>query len=359
MEPHLTDAHRAAARAAAVSRISVVIRYVTFVGIFAHAAFIPLFAWLHVPVMAAFNVGSVAAWIGARAANGRGRVRLATLILVLEVLLHAALATFFLGWRSGFHYYVIPLITFVIFNDQVRTRAVIAASAAILVFYVVLRAVAPEVAPQVQPAALLRLLEAVNLIVPFTALALVSAYFRTASLEIERRMEELAMTDPLTALPNRRQMRELLERARAQVARDHEAFGVILGDLDGFKQINDTRGHECGDHVLRAVAAVLRSRLREQDVAARWGGEEFLFLLPRTDLSGAAVLAEKLRDAVASADLVFDGAPLRVTMTFGVATFAGGRSVDDCVRLADAALYAGKGDGKNRVMVEPTASAAS
>jgi diguanylate cyclase (GGDEF)-like protein len=331
---------------------------VTFVGIFAHAAFVPLFLWIGAPMMAAFNVGSVSAWVIARVVNRRGHVRVATAIIVLEVLAHAALATFYVGWRSGFHYYVIPLLPFVIFNDQLRPRIVVAASSGILVAYVVLRIVAPEVGAVTAGALVMRAIEALNLVVPFLALALVSGYFRSASVDIEHRMEVLAMTDPLTALPNRRQMLDLLDRARAQVARGGEPFGVILGDIDGFKHINDTRGHEAGDHVLRTIATILRNRSRAQDVAARWGGEEFLFLLPRTDLSGAAVLAEQLRDAVARAEITFLGEPVRVTMTFGVSTFAPNRSVDDAVRLADAALYAGKGDGKNRVILE-TATALS
>lgn len=339
------------------SRISVVIRYVTFVGIFAHAGFIGLFAWLGVPLLACFNVGSVATWVVARAVNERGAVRLATALIWVEVVAHAAIAGYCLGWRSGFHFYVIPLIPFVIFNDQVRGRTAALVGFVTLAAYVVMRVLLPETVVLPIAPAWMRAIEAVNILVPFTALALVSVYFRVASLDVEQRMAELAMTDPLTALPNRRHMRDLLDRARAQVLRSGQRFGVIIGDIDGFKRINDTRGHDCGDQVLREVAATLRARLRAQDVAARWGGEEFLFLLPETDLAGAGMLAEKLRDAVASRAIDFGGERLQVTMTFGVSAFAGDRSVEDCVRLADAALYAGKGEGKNRVSLAPAAQA--
>jgi diguanylate cyclase (GGDEF)-like protein len=244
----------------------------------------------------------------------------------------------------------------VIFNDQLRMRAVIVVGGAIVLYYAALRAFAPDLTAVMPPSTLMRAIEAANLIIPFTALALVSVYFRAASVEVEAEMQALAMTDALTKLPNRRHMRDLLDRACAQFARSQAAFGVVMGDIDGFKQINDTRGHECGDHVLRTLATTLRARLRTQDVAARWGGEEFIFLLPQTDLAGAAALAEKLRDAIANEAIVFRNEPVRVTMTFGVSAFADRRSVDDCVRLADAALYAGKGEGKNRVVVEAKAA---
>jgi diguanylate cyclase (GGDEF)-like protein len=160
------------------------------------------------------------------------------------------------------------------------------------------------------------------------------------------------MTDALTRLPNRRRMRELLEAERVRCARDGRPFAVVLGDIDGFKLINDTRGHDCGDHVLAEVAGVLRGVLRGQDAIARWGGEEFLFLLPDTDLRGAAIVAEKLRAALESACLTFAERRVPVAMTFGVAVCTRGTSVQDAIGRADRALYVGKHAGKNQVVLE-------
>jgi diguanylate cyclase (GGDEF)-like protein len=335
-----------------------VIHYVTYVGIVAHSGFIALFWWLHVPVMALFNVFSVAAWVAARVANERGRPRLAALLLFVEVTAHAVLAVHILGWHSGFHYYLIPVIPFLMFHDRLATRTVIAGSALVAAIYIALRATTFDLEPSWIRRDVLMWVGYLNIVVPFLALAVISIYFRFASMDVERKMAALAMTDALTRLPNRRRMRELLEAERVRFARGGRTFGIIIGDVDGFKQINDTLGHECGDHALREVASVLRSALRAQDAVARWGGEEFLFLLPETDLAETQVVAEKLRAAVERAGLDYAGKPLTVTMTFGVAASVPGTSVDDCLRFADEALYVGKEHGKNRVVALPAQGSA-
>jgi len=336
---------------AAGSRMFLVIHYVTYVGISAHTAFIALFAWLHVPVMAWFNLYSVASWVAARVANRRRRPRLAVALLVAEVVSHAVLAVWILGWNSGFHYYLIPVVPFLMFNDQLRTRTVVAGSVAVAGIYLALRIATLDRVSATIGSEVMQWVEYLNILVPFSALAIISIYFRFSSQDVERRMESLAMTDALTRLPNRRRMRELLEDECVRFGRSQRTFGVIIGDIDGFKQINDTRGHECGDYVLRELAVVLRSALRDQDAVARWGGEEFLFLLPETDLAGAGVVAEKLRAAVERAQLAFGGQPLPMSMTFGVASYEAPIPLEDCVRRADQAMYSGKSQGKNRVVL--------
>ena len=333
-------------------RIRVVIHNVTFVGIFAHAAFVGVFWWLHVPAMALFNIGSVICWIVARLAGDRGRTRLAVLLIVTEVVLHAVLAVSLLGWASGFQYYLLPLIPFLMFNGQLSRRTVVAGAVGITLILLALQITTFDAGAGAIPAATMRALELLNIIVPLTALALISFYFRLASVEVEKRLESLAMTDALTRLPNRRYIRELLESERVSALHSGRRFGVIIADIDGFKTINDTRGHDGGDHALREVAAVLRGALRGNDSAARWGGEEFLFLLPDTDLAGAAAAAEKLRLAVENAALSFAGQPLPMTLTFGVAICSGTGSIDESVRRADRALYKGKELGKNRVVLD-------
>lgn len=333
-----------------------VIHYVTYVGILAHAGFIGLFWWLHVPVMALFNVFSVAAWVAARVANDRKLPRLAALLLFVEVVAHAILAVRILGWSSGFHYYLIPVIPFLMFHDQLGTRTVVAGSTLVAAIYIGLRALTLDVTPGWIRPDVMTWVGYLNIVVPFLALAVMSIYFRFASIDVERKMAMLAMTDALTKLPNRRRMREILEAERVRYARGGRSVGIIIGDVDGFKQLNDSAGHDCGDHALRELAAVLRSVLRAQDAVARWGGEEFLFLLPETDLTGAQTVAEKLRGAVERAGLTYAGKPLTLTMTFGVAAFSSEATVDDCLRHADEALYVGKEHGKNQVVVLPVAT---
>jgi diguanylate cyclase (GGDEF)-like protein len=147
-------------------------------------------------------------------------------------------------------------------------------------------------------------------------------------------------------------MRELLEQQLHASRRSGRPFGVILSDIDGFKAINDTFGHDAGDQALREVAGVLRRSRRAQDTAARWGGEEFLFLLPDTDPAGARDAAERLRRAIEAAGLTIAGKPLPLTMTFGLTTASGAGTIDAVIRRADRALYQGKAQGRNRVVSE-------
>jgi diguanylate cyclase (GGDEF)-like protein len=165
---------------------------------------------------------------------------------------------------------------------------------------------------------------------------------------LHRMVERQALVDGLTGLANRRACSDALHAETARAARLETPLSVVLADLDGFKDVNDEHGHAVGDEVLRTFAEVLRETLRESDVAGRWGGEEFLLLLPGADEEGAAQLAERVR--VGLVERSIPGAPgLRVTASFGVAEHASGSDAEQLVAAADGALYRAKGAGKDRV----------
>jgi diguanylate cyclase (GGDEF)-like protein len=168
-------------------------------------------------------------------------------------------------------------------------------------------------------------------------------------------VERQALVDGLTGLANRRAASGALHAEAARAERFETPLSVVLADLDGFKDVNDLHGHAVGDEVLRAFAEVLRETLRESDVASRWGGEEFLLLLPGADEEGAAQLAERVRTGLAERSI--PGVPgLRVTASFGVAEYAGETNTEQLVAAADNALYRAKRAGRDRV--EPEAKAA-
>jgi len=256
-----------------------------------------------------------------------------------------------LGWSSGFQYYLIPLIPFVMFNDRLARRIVALISAGVFATLIGLRAVAPEVgAGGAIEGALAAALKYGNLAIPLVALALVSFHFRSASTSAERRMESMALTDPLTGLLNRRSMEQRLREATHGFQRSGRPFSLVMADVDHFKRVNDLHGHAAGDRVLRAVAGQFTEQLRGHDAVARWGGEEFLLLLPETDAATACEVAQRLR-AVAEARLAeAAGLGAGVTLTFGVAMFERGMRVGECLKRADDALYAGKEAGRNRVV---------
>ena len=162
-------------------------------------------------------------------------------------------------------------------------------------------------------------------------------------------VEQQALVDGLTGLANRRAATDALHAEAARAERLQTPLTIVLADLDGFKEVNDEYGHAVGDVVLRVFADVLRQTVRESDVAGRWGGEEFLLLLPGADEDGAVQLAERIRIGLAERSI--SGAPaLRVTASFGVAEYAGEANSEELVVAADSALYRAKRAGKDRVV---------
>ena len=163
------------------------------------------------------------------------------------------------------------------------------------------------------------------------------------------KLEAAVATDSLTGLCNRRKFDELLQRELGRLQRFGKTASIILGDIDYFKEVNDQYGHLAGDEMLCLVSRVLVKGVRRVDTVARWGGEEFIFLLPETDAKGAAQVAEKLRVLVEAQENSY-GASL--SMSFGVAEYRPEEEADSWLRRVDAALYQAKRQGRNRVEIK-------
>ncbi len=162
-----------------------------------------------------------------------------------------------------------------------------------------------------------------------------------------RSLEELATSDELTGLSNRHSLEAVLASEMERSSRYQEQLSIILFDIDHFKRINDTWGHQAGDEVLKRMAAIASSLVREPDSLFRWGGEEFLLVAPHTMLAGSITLAEKLRQAIENEVFLEVGA---VTASFGAAQWQPGESREDLFRRVDQALYRAKNTGRNRVV---------
>jgi len=170
--------------------------------------------------------------------------------------------------------------------------------------------------------------------------------------EMNSRLLKMAQTDSLTELDNRRYIEQRLEEMFEHSRRLREPLAVVMCDLDRFKSVNDTFGHQAGDAVLKQLARILKHEAREIDRVGRYGGEEFMLLLPGTVLDAAVTFAERARKAVEAHTFTFDGGTLQRTMSCGVAAWPHPR-IEDCdalVRAADDALYVAKETGRNRVV---------
>jgi diguanylate cyclase (GGDEF)-like protein len=166
-----------------------------------------------------------------------------------------------------------------------------------------------------------------------------------------QKMELLARTDPLTQLSNRRDFLERFQQEIIRFERSGKPFSVVLSDIDDFKTVNDRYGHDCGDFVLVNTAKIFKSMIRKQDSVGRWGGEEFILLLPETPLSGGEIVAEGIRKRIAGETFSHKGHQLSITITCGVCVYNGAMDIDTCVKRADEALYSGKDQGKNCVVL--------
>ena len=164
--------------------------------------------------------------------------------------------------------------------------------------------------------------------------------------QVFREQEESSLTDELTRLPNRRYLGQRFLQERQRARRNQKFLGILMLDLDHFKAINDTHGHLIGDAVLSNLASIIRDSIRDSDVAARFGGEEFAVIVQETDLDGAMRLAGRIRQAVESAVFPSD---LRLTVSIGVACTDDSERFGELFELADTALYRAKREGRNRV----------
>ncbi|HEX3123454.1 MAG TPA: tetratricopeptide repeat-containing diguanylate cyclase [Rhodanobacteraceae bacterium] len=164
-------------------------------------------------------------------------------------------------------------------------------------------------------------------------------------------LDRLARTDALTGLSNRRALMDAIAREQQRVERGAAPFAIVLADVDHFKQVNDRYGHDAGDVVLKQVAAAMRAAARDVDDVARWGGEEFLALLPATSPADAQAAAERMRARIRALAIEAGGQALQVSASFGVSALQAGESVETCIKRADEALYRAKREGRDRVVL--------
>lgn len=169
----------------------------------------------------------------------------------------------------------------------------------------------------------------------------------------QKQLEQMAYYDSLTDLPNRRLFKKLIEQELASMHRHGHESVVIMLDIDDFKNINDTYGHPVGDEILRQLAHLLNSNIRKYDTVCRFGGEEFIILMPKTSLEGGAVFAERLRKLIMEEKFIVGSITLQITCSFGVSLLSvnDGQNSENYYFLADKSLYVAKHSGKNRVEI--------
>lgn len=322
-----------------------------------HCALVLIFFYFRVEVLTYFNLLSVAIYLCCLALFRNTKYSSFVLSLTfIEIVAHGVLASYVLGWSSGFDYYLIDLAPLILINPDLSEGAKIINTLALAVIFTAVNLWTPAIADAfTQSAPLVAGFRCINAISCFVTLAiLINIYTRDAS-SAELRLLQVANTDLLTNLSTRRRF---IEHARRS---GKEAGGrgrmVILMDIDHFKSINDHYGHASGDLVLIEVARVMSVQMRENDILARWGGEEFVALLENVDLETALTIAERIRLAVFKMNITTsEGKPIDVSLTAGVTPWRPKESLETAIARADKALYRGKNEGRNQVKFDPSTS---
>jgi len=186
-----------------------------------------------------------------------------------------------------------------------------------------------------------------------TALSGLYEYSRERSyksaLKLSDKYQQLAHYDPLTELVNRRGALAILQQEKVRISRNKEPLSIILCDIDYFKKINDIYGHNAGDAVLQELAKIFTDNVREQDCIARWGGEEFLFILPQTSAINANVIATKINFQIQNHIINYKDQKIKVTTSMGIEQFNSTKSIDEVISRADKYLYHAKDAGRNQI----------
>ena len=197
-------------------------------------------------------------------------------------------------------------------------------------------------------------LQVITTVVVFALLYLVGLMLSKDSQEIERKLmkynnelQQAANTDTLTGLWNRHCLMHYMEK---KVEHPDDFLSIAIGDIDFFKKVNDTYGHECGDEVLRTLSDIFKKEMEGHGVAARWGGEEFIFLFEGANGDEAKILLAHLQNAVRKAAIIYGELQLRVTMTFGLVEYDTKLRLDENINIADDRLYIGKETGRDRII---------
>ncbi|MDY0152096.1 MAG: sensor domain-containing diguanylate cyclase [Candidatus Cloacimonas sp.] len=164
-------------------------------------------------------------------------------------------------------------------------------------------------------------------------------------------LRRLSRHDTLTGLFNRRVLEEIMEKENIRAVRTKRGFGVAIADIDNFKKVNDTYGHDAGDTVLKEISLAFLKGIRNMDIVGRWGGEEFMFIFPETSCQGAMVVIERIRSSIEKTQIIYQNVDICPTITIGLSFHSGeDMEIVDIVAEADKAMYKGKTSGKNRVV---------
>jgi diguanylate cyclase (GGDEF)-like protein len=312
-----------------------------------HVVLFILFLLLQQPLLTGANALSIGVYVLCLKAIRVGRYSIAGMLMSGEIILHALVASWVLGWSSNFHFYLYCLIPVIAFSFQDRRRLRVSLNLTIIMVAVWSYVMRERMGLDSGVAAPLR--EAFGIVNVLTATALL-VHGTALSVRFTRSMQlslfHTASRDSLTNLYTRRRIIESVHQLTGSTA-----SAIILLDIDHFKQINDRLGHDRGDVILQRVAKAISGNVRATDVASRWGGEEFLVLMPEASEQAAYAVAERILLGIRDTAGKTERPPFMVTATLAVSQIRPGESFESALSRTDQALYQGKRQGRDQVVL--------
>lgn len=306
-------------------------------------------------LLSVFIIISALTFLAALVIYLKGLYKTGIIVALLAVSITSVAGDIILGINCGAHYFLLAGVMLFISADKTTMIFRYVSGAACFVEFGLICVFLTGAEPITHlPSLTISIIDKINLLTSFGAIGFALHQYVNAVIDKELmqkekslRLMDQANSDQLTGLPNRRFTYRQLEYLAARSQSRNEEFVIGLADIDNFKSINDTYGHLCGDEVLVQAGAAMRSTLRKSDIVGRWGGEEFLIILPNTGLDEGFNIIERLRKTIEETSFVIEGQSLSITITIGMTLYRGNTKLREQIRETDRLLYVGKCKGKN------------
>ncbi|MFY8274517.1 GGDEF domain-containing protein [Pseudoalteromonas sp. SSDWG2] len=336
-----------------VLKFAVIIKVASFAALI-HLLLIPIFYYIGAKELAFFNIFSALAWFyGVWLINYKSP-RWGLRIFTFEVILHSIACCYYLGTEAGFQFYLWSISCILLVDYRMKMKSAMLYSGLLIITFALMYVYFADVHYLYKFYDYIQYIEVVNILIAGLPMIYTLALIRKIALEQRSTLAQMATRDYLTNLYNRRFAKELIYRAQQRCFAQGENVCIAIGDVDHFKQINDKYGHEIGDAVLKELSSLLLHNTRPADIVARWGGEEFIIVLPGISLSQAHKRIEKIRDQVKQLRITQSPLPMTISASFGITQWQSQDTLTSALARADAALYLSKNNGRDQTTVKTT-----
>jgi diguanylate cyclase (GGDEF)-like protein len=332
------------------SRFQLFVRQALILALSVHTLFLMLFVALNIPMLIMAHIASVVLYILAIRLSRSSAFKTIAALIWIDLFGHALISSEVLGWQSGFHLYLLLLIPITFLYDvKPQSRRILLVEVSVVLYLLLDYHLYDQAAMVELPPIYAMLIRYLNAIVCFAGLSYQLHFYATYWQDRGYQSVDKSDTDKLTGLHNREAILSKIDEIFSSSSLTRQHMSLIIADIDYFKMINEQYGHNIGDAALVYVAQILHDSIRQNDRASRWGGGEFLLLLPGGPLKSAEQIAERVQNKLRSLPLHKNGKTISISMTFGIAELLPGEDFNQCLIRADMALRHGKEHGRNRI----------